>query len=450
MSSLLNNFLEEDIQRKQIRAAEKTRENEIPSGVGGSRGRRGANAVAAEMPPISSHLLRDGDTIEVTWMLKKVPRKTIIRRMIPTPQLLLRKSILFFGGSKTGKTFLINHFMHVMRNCFPFVEVFCPTNSQNQSYDGTIPPGMIHEKVVLPDVRSVYDRQKIASSIAKIAKNISTLHKLFCRVMTPISKEQYMRIRAGHEKEYAEIDRDTTVTQSHKKSMRDTAKLRHENELRKFYRGQINEHFRRYGSFRDLAEDEHIALKYRNFNPNALTIFDDAMTEIKAMLAQGKKEHNDTMGEFFYRGRHADVTHWYVFQDDNHLDGGIRMNAFITIFTCPKLALSYFLKASNKFSKEEQIEATAIISAILYEFNADGTRNYKKLVYNKEAAEKFSYVVAEDHGEFRMCSDLVWKFCDTIDNGGISLDASNPYLQRFVPRPESKFVLPSHRQYPPN
>ncbi len=448
MSNMLNTFLEEDIQRKQNRAAEKNQVAEIPRGIGGSRARRGG--AVAETPTISSHLLRDGDTFEVNWAVKKMQKKTITRRMIPTPQMLLRKSILFFGDSGSGKTFLINHFMYLMRNCFPIVEVFCPTNSQNQSYAGTIPPGMIHERVLLSDVRSIYDRQKIASSIAKIAKNPATLHKLFVRVITPISKEQYIRIRAGHEKEYAEIDRDNSLSQGQKKTARETAKDRHNIELRKFYRTHIGENIKRFNGFRDLDEDEHIALKYRNFNPNMLAIFDDAMTEIKSMLAQGKKEHNDTISEFFYRGRHADVTHWYVFQDDNHLDTGIRTNAFITIFTCAKLALSYFTKASNKFSKEEQAEATAIIGAILPKYNPDGSPNYKKLVYNREAVDKFSYIQADDHGEFRMGSELVWKFCGVADNGGINLDASNPYLQKFVPRAEAKFVIPSHRQYPPN
>lgn len=450
MSSLLSNFLDEDIRRKQIQAAEKTRRivnDEIPGGIGGSRGRGSGSTI--ELPTISSNLLRD-DSIEVHWSLKKTPKKTIVPRMVPTPQMLLRKSILFFGGSGSGKTFLINHFMFIVKNCFPIVEVYCPTNSQNQSYDGILPPGMIHEKVGLPDVRSVYDRQKIASSMAKIAKNLSTLHKLFIRVMTPISKEQYVRIRAGQEKEHAEIDRDSSASQGQKKNMRETAKARHEAELRKFYRAQINENIKRLNSFRDLSEEETLALKYRNLNPNALVIFDDAMGEIKSMLAQGKKEHNDTVSEFFYRGRHADVTHWYVFQDDNHLDTGIRNNAFITIFTCPKLAMSYFTKASNKFSKEEVVEAIAIISAILAKYNPDGTPNYKKLVYNRESAVKFTYVQADEHIDFRMCSDLVWKFCSAADNGGVSLDASNPYFQKFVPRHESRIIMPSHKQYPPN
>lgn len=449
MSSMLSNFLEEDIKRKQIQANAKIRD-ELPSGVGGSRVPARPKTEGTDIS-VPSNLLRD-DSIEVTWFPKPKapPRKTIVPKMIPTPQMLLRKSILFFGGSRSGKTFLINHFMYIMRNSFPMVEVFCPTNAQNQSYNGIIPPGKIREKVLLSDIRNIYDRQKVASSVAKIAKDLPTLHKLFTRIMTPISKEQYIRLRALHEKQFAEIVRNASLSMGQKKAAKEHAKAAQETELRQFYRAEIEANIKKFAVFRDLSEEEQIAIKYRNFNPNILVITDDAMSEIKACIALGKKEHNDTASELFHRGRHADITHWHVFQDDNYLDTGIRAGAFRTIFTSEKIARGYFGKPSNKFSKEEIAEANAIISAVLYEYNFDGTKNFKKLVYSRDDPIKFSYVQAEDHEEFRMCSDLVWKYCSIIDNGGVSFDADNPYLQKFMPKPELKLTMPSHRHYPPN
>jgi len=445
MSRYLQDFLQEELDKK----APKAEPAPVPAAAGGSRRHDPPSTAKAqsesELKGFAKRFMKDR-SIEVSWMYKKAPYKVTVPEMVVTPTTLLNKSVIFYGGSGSGKTFLINHFLYHMRNVYPMVELFAPTNDQNHSYDGKVPNILIFTKFGLDHIRSTYARQQFASSVYDISRQIPILHSIFLRVLTPITRDFLARMKACHAKEAQELE-TSTLSPSAKKSERDAMIIRHKEELIKFYKDQINVNIKKLVGRTDLSEEEQIAVRYRNLIPFLLNVFDDTATEIKQLLAIGKQQKNDTITDFFFKGRHANITHLYVFQDDSKLDSAIRKNAFYSIFTSKQTALGFFKRPANDFTADFQAQANAVIEAVLYPFNEDGTVNHKKLVFDR-VAQKFMYIVAEDHDDFRMCSDAVWKFCTAADTGGQKLDKANPYYQRFVPR-QGGPVMPSHRNYPP-
>lgn len=444
MSRYLQDFLQELESKKAAKPPVET--PAAPSAVGGSRRKAPAAAGEAELKGFAKRFMKDR-SIEVSWIHKKVPYKTTIPEMVVTPTTLLNKSVIFYGGSGSGKTFLINHFLYHMRNVFPMVEIFAPTNDQNHSYDGKVPNILIFTKFGLEHIRNTYARQQFASSVYDIARQVPILHNIFLRVQTPITRDVLARKKACHAKELSELE-TSTLSPSQKKAEREAMTSRHKDELITFYKEQIDLNISKLVGRSDLSEEEQIAIQYRNLVPNLLNVFDDTATEMKQLLALGKQQRNDTISDYFFKGRHAHITHFYVFQDDAKLDSAIRKNAFYSIFTSKQTALGFFKRAANDFTADFQAQACAVIEAVLYPFNEDGTVNHKKLVFDR-VAQKFMYVIAEDHEDFRMCSEAVWKFCTAADAGGQKLDKQNPYYQRFVPKTTGRPVMPSHRNYPP-
>jgi hypothetical protein len=183
-------------------------------------------------------------------------------------------------------------------------------------------------------------------------------------------------------------------------------------------------------------------------------VFDDTITEIKQLIVQGRHEGNEIVPNFFFRGRHFDITHFYCFQEASKLDSGIRNNAFHSIFTKKATALGFFELKANNFGKEEIAEARAVIEAVLTDPDELGNKNYKKLVYNREGDIKWQYLIAELHDEFRMCSTHAWKFYETSNAGDQVMDSSNPFYHKFLPRGNNSGAVAtpppfSHRGYAP-
>lgn len=347
---------------------------------------------------------------------------------------MVNQSAIFYGGSKSGKTVLIKHFMYQMRDKFPTVWLFCPTNEQNGDYDGIVPSLCIHDEVTLEKISDLYDQRKAAVKIYNNANNPKTLKKLFDRVASKPAHDYLRTLALKKAEALSSAEKIFSEDLAKKKEKIEEIKKVFENQTKNHYKEIIRANKDKLCANKNLSDDEKISIKYLDFNPNIMVIFDDCMEELKEIIKEGNKPGNKygpVLKNFFYKGRHAMITHFYTFQDDNRLDNGIRTNAFNSFFTSEAAATHYFQASANSFSPRDKKIAEAVIKELFGDENKEKYKNYK-LVYRKYDKHRFQYVCADLHDDFKMGSDYMWDFCKKAKKKKELIDVDNPHMEKFV------------------
>lgn len=319
--------------------------------------------------------------------------------------------------------------MHGARNTFPRVLVFAPTNQEKRDYEGIVPKELIYEKFDLDDIRNIYENQRAAAHAYNTANNIENLVKLFERVATPIQKQHIVKLetqRQRAEQELKHIFKKPDI----RKSRLDELGVKHNKNLTQFYKSIIEQR-RELLMQMHLSKDELLTVKYLNFNPSLLIVFDDAMTEIMTLIKKGRQTNDNVILDFFFKGRWAHITHFYAFQDDNRLESEIKKNSFFSVFTNPNVATAFFGRSATNFSKQDRARADAAIKAVFAE-DEEGGQKHRKLVYNRlDTKNPFQYTIANLHDGFNMCSKSVRQYCKRIAKEEEQVEKNNPYLKRF-------------------
>ena len=375
--------------------------------------------------------LNKDDSLRVVFRPnKKLPdEELVIPKFKPTPQYLINKGIIIYGPTETGKSTIFREFAYLTKDYFPIVFAFAPTNAETHNYDHIIPAPLVFEDITLKQINEIYSRQKIASEIYGNANDLKTLNTLFLKVANARSKMYLEKLLYFKERAIKEAD-SKYENLSEKKQKKDEIEEIFKEKLIKFYKQIINPNYRKLQNMH-LSQEEKFALMYRSLNPHVLIIFDDALTEIMKILKDSKKEGNEVIKNFFFKGRHCKISHWYGFQDDNRLDSDIRKNAHISIFTSKAVALAFFTRAANNFTKTEITKAEAVIDIVF----SDQAPAYAKLVYSRlDPKHKFYYIVAReyDDSQVQMCSKPVRDFCKKIMIKSSNFDTSNPYYSKFA------------------
>jgi len=319
-----------------------------------------------------------------------------------------------------------------MRDIFPLVFVFAPTENQKGDFSKHVPEPMIFEEFSVKEVRNIYLRQKAATTIYNLANNLKVLHGLFVKVANSTARKfqaKLVQLREQAKLQTDEMYSDIGVKRSKIEEIEELFKYK----LIRFYKKIIGPHARRL-SAGNLSKEEAFAIKYLNFNPRVLVVFDDATTELLELIKEGKRkvkgettQDGEIIKHFFFKGRWANITHWYAFHDDNKLDTDIRKNAFYSIFFDRQVALAFFQRTANNFTTIEKKKAEVIINAVFDK----SAPEHAKLVYSR-AEKKFYYLVADPvPNDFTMCSDIVGKFCSQILKKDIGIDTNNPFSKKF-------------------
>jgi hypothetical protein len=340
------------------------------------------------------------------------------------PEEMVNKSAILYGASMTGKSFLMRYIMSKMRHIYPMVIVFCPSASTNHEYDGIVPDPLIYENFVIDNIRQIYDRQRMAADVYHKANREPVLKRLFERVASQAQLEQATTLRNNGKRQ---LQGKVEGTPEHKAA--DELNTR---KMVIFYKTIIHRAVATLKKIQDLSDDERHSLHYLWYNPRVMIIFDDCMTEVMAMIKSGTGKNgkkDDTIKNFFFKGRHAFITHFYLFQDDCKLDTDIRKNAFRSIFTSGQVARAFFNRSSNNFTPEERREAEGVISTI---FNEKNEMLHYKMVYSRLERPQFYYTVADKPAPFRMCSSVIWEYCSKILREEGKIDDKNPFYRQYM------------------
>ncbi len=328
------------------------------------------------------------------------------------------KVSMFYGDTGTGKSVMMRHVLACLKQHIEQIIVISPTDAQNHTYsDGTVPIPFIHEVITETLLSDIWERQSAFVNVYKKANDPATLLKLFNRIPNIMSTKVCI----------AEV---INRLDAFKKDMEDSGEAPHLitnkiNEktdichqfIRNIYRTVIDRNRAKLESM-NLSENERWTLKYINFNPSLLLIFDDCTDQLK------KFRSNQILQKLFYQGRWSKITCLIACHTDKALDPELKKNARINVFTDTSSATSYFARQSNFFDPILKSEATRAITSAF-----TSSEPHQKLIWVK--AEKMFYrATAKVHKNLSFGSPIIREFAEKVQTNTHTLD-NNRFISQF-------------------
>lgn len=336
-------------------------------------------------------------------MSSQVRLKTVQREY----SFVLKKNIVLFGANKTGKTTLLLDLLSLIKPYVPNVVAFAPTAELNNSLKDVVPDILIKRHVELAAIKDVYKRQKESALAYNIANDPEVLQSLFKRVAGSSQlkiESRIIAIKQTMDKRLIECISDIMERRKQSEKIREMST----SILVTLYKRVIRSTAATLMKM-DISDTEMQAIKFIDFNPNMLMIFDDCASIFT------KKFQNDPMiKDLFYMYRHSHITIIFTFQDDLGLESFLRKNASLTFFTTEQCATAYFERGSNSFTKDMKWRAQQT-SSIIFDKNQKDLPEFSKLLYIRDDPEPFRYYCAHVHDTFRFGSKALWKFCEKIE-----------------------------------
>lgn len=337
---------------------------------------------------------------------------TLIKHIDQSPETFLKKTIVLFGPTNTGKTFIIKHILKLLNEHVPMCLAFVPTDNPEgeDSYNKIINPRCVIRNLntAVERLRILFARQSQGRETVSKINNLPLLKKLYERNRVDKTDVFIRQINSAADSGKDIIMRDSFKSSDEKMSeIKEIEKIRN-NKLIKQYKENIlrfqstliKEHNDKTNV---LNENEMFIVKYINYNNNIVVIFDDCMAEIN------KWGKDDEIKQIFFQGRHIGITTLFVMHSDKGFPPDLRNNAFINIFTSPTVAVNYFRTKNNGISNELSKKLEKII-AKLFKKSQDphSPSNHKKLVFIPlDAEQQIQYIIAKNHQDFKFgCKGL--------------------------------------------
>lgn len=336
-------------------------------------------------------------------MSNQICIKTIPR----DPKLLLKKNIVLYGANNSGKTTLLIDLLSIIRPYVPNIIAYAPTADSNNSLKDIVPDMLIQRNMELDHIKRVYNRQKDAAAAYNNANDPEILRSLFNRAVGNDDKCIEKTIVDIRDETLSKLQSCVSDIIERKKQAKEIETLA-QDMLNSIYKKVIRS-TRQALLKMNLTDTERNAIKFLDFNPNMVMIFDDCASILT------KKIQNDPMiKDLFYMYRHAYITIFFTFQDDLGLESYLRKNASLSFFTTQQCCDAYFERGSNNFSKDMKGRAQ-IASNAIFNPNQKGLPDHSKLLYIRDDIDPFRFYCAHLHDQFRFGSDALWKYCNKIE-----------------------------------
>lgn len=334
-------------------------------------------------------------------------RNVCIKTVKRDCSLVLKKNIVLYGANNSGKTTVLLDLLKMVKPYIPSVIAFAPTADSNNSLKGVIPDLLIKRNVDIATIKDVYERQKEASMAYNNSNDMEVLQSLFKRVAGRKHikiEEQILDIKNTMDKKLITSIPNVIDRKKQAKKIEERSK----SILVSLYKRVIKSTEKILLKMK-LTDTESQAIKFINFNPNVLLIFDDC-----ASVFTKKFQNDPIIKDLFYNYRHSYFTIILTFQDDLGLESFLRKNASLSFFTTRQCADAYFERGSNSFSKDMKNGAQQM-SDIIFDSKQPAIPEFSKLLYIRNDPEPFRYFCAELHDTFRFGSKALWDLCDKVE-----------------------------------
>lgn len=322
-------------------------------------------------------------------------------------RLLLKKNIVLYGANNSGKTTLLVDLLSIISPYVPNVIAYAPTADSNNSLKDIVPDILIQRTMELNHVKKVYTRQKNAAAAYNNANDPEVLKSLFNRVAGNNVKNIEQTIIQIRDTMLNKLRTHVTDVIERKKQSKKIDTLS-QDLLISMYKKVIRSEKLTLLKMK-LIDTERNAIKFLDFNPNMVMIFDDC-----ASVLTKKIQNDPLMKDLFFMYRHAYITIIFTFQDDLGLESFLRKNASLSFFTTQQCCDAYFERGSNNFSKEMKLNAQ-MMSNIIFDKNQKEIPEFSKFLYIRDDPEPFRFYCAHLHDQFRFGSNVLWEYCTKIE-----------------------------------
>lgn len=337
----------------------------------------------------------------------------------------LNKTTIVYGRTGSGKSTIIDEIMYLCKDYIPSIFVVAPTNSSNHNYTNKVPANCIRSKLDAKWIEQLLQRQKNASELYQNANDMDNLKSVFDKV----NDSTAFAMEASIARKADEFIRglETSDMEFAKKKKQKTQILNNRNDmLKKLYKTTIRANKVDIESNANLSKKQKALLKFLDFNPNVMIIFDDCASTFKKMY-----KRTTAIKEIFYEGRHYHFTTVISAQDDKEIDSELRKNTSTSIFTTSQSVTACFSKVSNGFPKHEKLRSSVCIETVFKQDEND-VKHYQKLVYVQNIADPFRYMIADIYDDFKMGSAHLWEYTNKIKGDKNNLNKKNPLFDKYV------------------
>lgn len=343
------------------------------------------------------------------------------------PETFLYQSIMLYGSSRTGKSTIIQHIMFLLKDIIPGIIVINPTNKLNNSYTNIVPKQLIHEKITIELLKDIFDKQEVAKEQFGNSNNIKQLEEVYSYCLTKSNKNICEKMVKIYENEQRKIENTFDIHITEKKKKLNDLKELHNSTMINYYKSIIRENKDSLLNDNNVIDDHKKIVKYLDFNPDILLIFDDCASSSKEW---GKFSE---LKELFFNGRHYHITTIISLQDDKLLPPDIRKNAFINIFTTKTCSNAFFDNKANSFTINDKRLYQKLSDFIFKIDNEYSGKNYKKMCYIRENDfSKIQYTIAPLHEDFKFGSKLLHQLCNECNVNSKKKDkVNNKFTKSF-------------------
>lgn len=337
-----------------------------------------------------------------------------------TSDLILDRSAVIYGPSGTGKSKIIVDIMAVLNPHIDQIIIICPTDAQNGTYskNDMVPTPLIHYKLDDKLLETIWARQEMLAAVYVRANEYTHLNSLFNRLNLANVKSVLEKAQITKAAKIAEAQEQYTDPSRARKVIEDI-----ENEYNKFfilvYKRYISANKDKLSKM-SLSPDEAFTLRYLDFNPRLLLIFDDCTADFKKLKSQKSKA---IMGKLFFQNRWAFTTVIIACHGDKNLESDLRTNAFLSMWTNEGAANVFFNHDTNGFTKET--------AKMVSRWAPQVFKGFQKLVYVRDH-DKFYKYTADVHSGFKFGSAAVRSYCKKIKSEGLTMDSNNEFYQYFM------------------
>lgn len=339
-----------------------------------------------------------------------------IEELKMTYKLLLDKSTMLFGESKSGKSTIIRHMMSLLNPHIEQVIVISSSDDTNKTYGGvTVPRPCVHKVITDKLLNDVWQRQQALSNIYKRASDLTVLKRMFNEIATPTARHFISLVHDYRAKCERELREESTGDVS--------AKLEEINAdvdelVIKTYKHFIGQNVAHFNQKKNLSKNEKLTIQYLNLNPRLLWIFDDCTSQLERF-----KKH-PVIHELFWQGRWSFITVIIATHTDKSFPPEIKSGTFLKIFAQETIARAYYLRESTAIDRAKRNEVIGYIDETF-----TPAKKFQKLAYNRETSKFYKYT-ADIVPEFRFGSPIIWQFCDLIASESDAMQ-NNKFMSKF-------------------
>jgi len=347
-----------------------------------------------------------------------VNQKYEVNKYEMNPEDWMCRPSVWYGGTATGKTRHMKTILCKLREQFPRVVVFSPTNQISGDFNGIVSEALISDMFTPDNFLRVYEQANKNAEDYRRANAPEHLLEVFNIAASQQDRAEMNSLLAKKKAKLDEIQRiEKKPAIFEKKKQEFLAKF--DDLLAKFIKSCVKNQrqalladysaARRNGKKIPISENGYLALKLLDFNPNVLFIFDDCMNEISELMRSAKKNEvaHVSFKNILAKGRHYFITPWFLFQDSVTLKPWMRDAMKNVIITDRKIAVRIFSTTKGEEGKLGMNASEKLFS---------GPDSDMKLFYRPQQKESnmFTYSTPEEVGLFLVVPPVVNNFCKSI------------------------------------